>query len=192
MSYVIQNFTSTYYLPPFNYRSKMLFLIRTLRVAVVLLKHNLLMWGNSWTSSYNISLIATWKSQFFNKSIEKNFKTLIKAPKVFHANNLLKSLQHWILVEATQLLENAFNFNSRRPRITHYHFNIYNRPLPISNIALHNKNYSKTLMYFLSLLLTNWTLFNRDYSNALQYTIIQPHHTLVRYYNLYYFKIFNF
>jgi len=169
-----------------------MFILRTLKLMVVLIKSNFLFWGNQWTSINNHFLLKAWQHQFFTKGLSKQLFVVSKAPKVFHSHNLLKSLQYWIAIEGCAFVSNNFNHRDPTPATSNLIAVQYTKPITVSNISLHNKNYRKVLFKFLHSLLINGTFITRFYRNTTNFTVITHHYSLLRFYNYYYFKIYNF
>lgn len=93
MSYVIQNFNTNHYLTPLNPRARLMLTFRTLNLISVLLKYNLLSWGQERALVDKLLLIKMWNTMFFDRGLEFQLKQVVKTPKAFHAHNLIKSLQ---------------------------------------------------------------------------------------------------
>lgn len=120
------------------------------------------------------------------------FKNLLSKWKPLLGTNYTKSLEYWTckvgssfcsqdcLVLNPVTVTNIWFYNQ-------YHYNVV-----LSNISLHNKYYRTVLIKFILLLINSWQLWKKTYNISWKFLIINKNFHLIKYYNYYYFKMYNF
>jgi hypothetical protein len=112
--------------------------------------------------------------------------------KPFLTVNYTKSVQYWVYKIGTILLDKKVASNTVTVLHNNYFYNQYYSNFVISNISLHNKYYRVVLLKFLNLTLLNWQSWSKNYNMSYKFMLISKHFYLVRYYNSYFFKMYNF
>ena len=129
---------------------------------------------------------------FFNVGLYTLFKTLLTKWKPFLTTNYTKSLQYWIFKLNISLLEKQ-RVNSNLIKIEdNLLYNQCFTSITISNISIHNKYYRSVILKFINLLTLPWQLWNRNYNISFKFLLITKNFHLIRYYNSYFFKTYNF
>lgn len=144
-------------------------------------------------NSYFNSLFGLTKL-FFNNGLRPILKTLVTKWKPLLGLNFTKGLQYWILSSGNTFIENKSSFSLvNYPQVgRNLVENQYYTNMTLSNISLHNKYYRTVLVKFMSLILSNWQLWNKHYTISFKFLVGTKDLHLLRYYNSYFCKIYNF
>lgn len=192
MSYVIQNFYSVNHALILNQKLYWIWLHRNNNLILTFLVRN---WTHGFSNlNYltNVQMLFTLNLLFFNNSFYQIYKTLLTKWNQFWVTNYVKSLQYWTLIGSHRLISKQ----SIRTELLVLHedlfFNQYFTNVVVSNISLHNKYYRNVLLKFILLLVSPWQLWNRHYNISLKFMLISKNFHLIRFYNSYFFKMYNF
>ncbi len=192
MSYAIQNFSNVNQSLILNQKLYLIWILNNIVTIVTFLTKNWILTLTSINSKSNIEAFLFLTRVFFNNGIYKIFKTLLTKWKPFLTVNYTKSVQYWIYKIGTLLLDKKVASNTVTVLHNNYFYNQYYSNFVISNISLHNKYYRVVLLKFLNLTLLNWQSWSKNYNMSYKFMLISKHFYLVRYYNSYFFKMYNF
>lgn len=187
MSYIQQNFST---IQPTSLiltsRLYQIWLWRNITSLWYLTKHPLI----SKSLLPNLLLTSLYKI-FFKEGITTRLKYMNTKNFLYYEMNLTKSLKYWNLVSANNLTQNIWTTSLKFTTNSNLVVNQYFLPLPVINIQLSKTYYRKLLFRFMESLLTNYYHPNKHYTNKM-FSPINNHWTLFKYYNRYFFKIYNF
>ena len=194
MSYVIQNFYSINQTLILNQKLYLIWIFRNIHLILTLIIKDLNTLLNINLFNNNFSIMFTLTKLFFNNTLIVLLKTLVTKWKPFLSINFTKSLQYWIIISGVEFIDNKTTVLSiKSPQICGDLFNNqYYLNMTVSNISLHNKYYRTVLLKFLVILLNNWQLWNKHYDISFKFLLGTKNLHLIRYYNFYFFKIYNF
>ena len=194
MSYVIQNFYSINQTLILNQKLYLIWIFRNIHLILTLIIKDLNTLLNINLFNNNFSIMFTLTKLFFNNTLIVLLKTLVTKWKPFLSINFTKSLQYWIIISGVEFIDNKTTVLSiKSPQICIDLFNNqYYLNMTVSNISLHNKYYRTVLLKFLVILLNNWQLWNKHYDISFKFLLGTKNLHLIRYYNFYFFKIYNF
>jgi len=194
LSYVIQNFYSVNQSLLLNQKLYLIWIFKNIHLIVTLITKHL---NNSLSllfinNQFNTLFILT--KLFFNNQLTTILKTLVKKWKPFLTINFTKSLQYWIIVSGTKFIEDKNTIlTTTLPDVSPLLLNNqYYLNMTLSNISLHNKYYRTVLLKFIVLLLSNWQLWTKQFNITFKFLIGTKNLHLIRYYNFYFFKVYNF
>jgi len=192
MSYVSQNFSPYPQITILTQRLKLTFLARNIKLIITLTKHKLSTWFlYTFKKTDSIYYLEIYKLLFVDY-LELVLFTINKTTHAIHTHNITKSLQYWVLTGATMFIENNYKLKELMPITDRYIQNQYHMPINMSNISLHNKSYRKVLIFFMQNLLVDWNVWSKHYRISFQFLIGNESLYLLRFYNLYFFKLINF
>lgn len=129
---------------------------------------------------------------FFNNGFYKLFKTLLTKWKPFVTVNYTKSVQYWVYKIGSSVIDKKIPINNVVTISDIHLYNQYYSNFVISNISMHNKYYRTVLLKFLQLILLNWQLWGKNYVISYRFMLVNKNFHLIRYYNSYFFKMYNF
>lgn len=192
MSYVIQNFYNVNQSLVLNQKLYLIWISRNSPLILTFINKNwTLLINNLSYANTSISLYQLTRF-FFNVGLYTLFKTLLTKWKPFLTTNYTKSLQYWIFKLNISLLEKQ-RVNSNLIKIEdNLLYNQCFTSITISNISIHNKYYRSVILKFINLLTLPWQLWNRNYNISFKFLLITKNFHLIRYYNSYFFKTYNF
>lgn len=192
MSYAIQNFYNINQSVIINQKLVLSWVFRNIHLMTTLIKKNS-------NTLFNTLLFCTTRDflvdlfwVFFNPGLHKLFKSLISRWHPLLGTNYTQSLEYWTFQIGISSIEEETLTPSLLVPNTKLFLNQYFTNTVLSNVSLHNKHYLTVLVKFLQLLLVNWQLWKKTYNISFQYVIINKNHHLIRYYNKYFFKVYNF
>ena len=194
MSYLIQNFYTVNQSLILNQKLYLMWVLRNMSIILTLIIKSLTLFLNVSVLSNPSSLVYTFTHLFFGSSFFIILKTVVSKWKPFLGSNLTRSMQYWIFktgihyVDDKQLVVVVKSPSLSKNLIE----NQYVLNQTISNISLHSKYYRTVMLKFLIILLTNWQLWNKHHSITFKFLLINKNFNLIRYYNFYFFKIYNF
>jgi hypothetical protein len=194
LSYVIQNFYNINQSLILNQKLYLIWIFKNIHLILTLIIKDLNTLLNSNLFNNNFSIMFTLTKLFFNNNLTILLKTLVTRWKPFLSINFTKSLQYWIITSGIEFIDNKTTVLSiKSPEMcTDLFHNQYYLSMTISNISLHNKYYRVVLLKFLTILLNNWQLWNKHYNISFKFLLGTKNLHLIRYYNFYFFKIYNF
>jgi len=194
LSYVIQNFYSINQSLILNQKLYLIWILKNINLILTLIIKdlNVLLSINLFNSNFSIIFVLT--KLFFSNSLLILLKTLVTRWKPFLSINFTKSLQYWIITSGIKLIDDKNTVLSiKSSKISsNLFYNQYYLNMTLSNISLHNKYFRLVLLKFLTILLNNWQLWNKQYNITFKFLLGTKNLHLVKYYNFYFFKIFNF
>jgi hypothetical protein len=192
LSYVIQNFYNVNQSLVLNQKLYLIWISRNSPLILTFINKNwTLLINNLSYANTSISLYQLTRF-FFNVGLYTLFKTLLTKWKPFLTTNYTKSLQYWIFKLNISLLEKQ-RVNSNLIKIEdNLLYNQCFTSITISNISIHNKYYRSVILKFINLLTLPWQLWNRNYNISFKFLLITKNFHLIRYYNSYFFKTYNF
>lgn len=129
---------------------------------------------------------------FFLDGFNKIFRNLMARWKPLLGTNYTKSLEYWTFKVGSLFCDSAYISVYPTPITNNWFFNQYHTNVVLSNISLHNKYYRVVLIKFLLLLVNSWQLWKKTHNISWKFLIINKNFHLIRYYNYYYFKMYNF
>ena len=129
---------------------------------------------------------------FFNTGFYKLYKTFLTKWNPVLMTNYTKSLQYWTLKLNIGLLNKSVEKTHLALLDDQFIYNQYFTNVVMSNISLHSKYYRTVLLKFISLLTLNWQLWSRNYNISFKFLLISKNFHLIRFYNTYFFKMYNF
>ncbi len=194
MSYVIQNFYNVNQSLILNQKLYLIWIFKNIHLILTLIIKDLNTLLNINLLNNNFSIVFTLTKMFFNNSLIVLLKTLVTRWKPFLSINFTKSLQYWILTSGIEFIDNKITIlHVKTPEISsNLFYNQYYLNMTVSNISLHNKYYRIVLLKFLTILLNNWQLWNKHYNITFKFLLGTKNLHLIKYYNFYFFKIYNF
>lgn len=194
MSYVIQNFYNVNQSLILNQKLYLIWIFKNIHLILTLIIKDLNTLLNLNLLNNNFSIIFTLTKLFFNNSLIVLLKTLVTRWKPFLSINFTKSLQYWVLTSGIEFIDNKITILCvKTPEISsNLFYNQYYLNMTVSNISLHNKYYRVVLLKFLTILLNNWQLWNKHYNITFKFLLGTKNLHLIKYYNFYFFKIYNF
>jgi hypothetical protein len=140
----------------------------------------------------NLESVLFLTRMFFNNGFYKIFKTLLTKWKPFLTVNYIKSVHFWVYKIGSFIIEKKSPVNNVVVLKPNYFYNQYYTNFVISNISIHNKYYRTVLLKFLNLSLLTWQSWSKNYNISYKFMLISKYFHLVRYYNSYFFKMYNF
>jgi hypothetical protein len=195
MCYVIENFQSNFVSLKWSLRLKSTFFLRnTVRFNNLLL--NLI--GNDLISSLDTVYTQTqlpYIRNFFMKMffiVPQKLSRRFKTPLVL---NLFKSLQFWALTDALKRFPQPSANLNLTPVTQHTHLNMtyrYYLAKKVTLLRLNKQPYKTVLLGMLKLLLTWWPQYNIHSKLPHTSMLTVNSHAILRYYNSYFFKVYNF
>lgn len=192
MSYVIQNFYNINQSLVLNQKLYLIWINRNSSLILTFLNKNWTLLINNVNFLNNASSLYHLTHFFFNTGFYTIFKTLLTKWKPFLTTNYIKSLQYWIFKYNLALISKKV-LNSNLISIENSLFyNQYITNIAISNISLHSKYYRTVMLKFVNILILPWQLWNRNYNISFKFLLLTKNFNLIRYYNTYFFKIYNF
>lgn len=194
LSYVIQNFYNVNQSLILNQKLYLIWIFKNIHLILTLIIKDLNTLLNINLFNTNFSIIFTLTKLFFNNSLIVLLKTLVTRWKPFLSINFTKSLQYWVLTSGIEFIDNKTTILCvKTPEVSsNLFYNQYYLNMTISNISLHNKYYRVVLLKFLTILLNNWQLWNKHYNITFKFLLGTKNLHLIKYYNFYFFKIYNF
>jgi len=192
LSYVIQNFYSINQSLVLNQKLYLIWINRNSPLILTFITKNWNLLINNLSCLNNSKSLYQLTRFFFNTGFYKILKTLLTKWKTLLTTNYTKSLQYWILKLNTSLIEKQTITNNLIIVEDNLVYNQYFNNVVVSNISLHNKYYRSVMLKFITILTTNWQLWNRNYNISFKFMLITKNFHLVRYYNSYFFKMYNF
>lgn len=141
--------------------------------------------------NYGVILLQLF-NVFFNDGFYKIFKKTISRWRPLLSTSYNRGLEYWVFRVGLSIIDE---------RVVRFHhvnvgnelvFNQYCTSTVMSNISLHNKYYRTVMMKFMQLLLVNWQVWKKNYNISFQFVVVNKNFHLIRYYNYYYFKMYNF
>lgn len=194
MSYVIQNFYNVNQSLILNQKLYLIWIFKNIHLILTLIIKDLNTLLNINLFNTNFSIIFTLTKLFFNNSLIVLLKTLVTRWKPFLSINFTKSLQYWVLTSGIEFIDNKTTILCvKTPEVSsNLFYNQYYLNMTVSNISLHNKYYRVVLLKFLTILLNNWQLWNKHYNITFKFLLGTKNLHLIKYYNFYFFKIYNF
>jgi hypothetical protein len=194
LSYVIQNFYNVNQSLILNQKLYLIWIFKNIHLILTLIIKDLNTLLNINLLNNNFSIVFTLTKMFFNNSLIVLLKTLVTRWKPFLSINFTKSLQYWILTSGIEFIDNKITIlHVKTPEISsNLFYNQYYLNMTVSNISLHNKYYRIVLLKFLTILLNNWQLWNKHYNITFKFLLGTKNLHLIKYYNFYFFKIYNF
>jgi hypothetical protein len=194
LSYVIQNFYNVNQSLILNQKLYLIWIFKNIHLILTLIIKDLNTLLNINLLNNNFSIIFTLTKLFFNNSLIVLLKTLVTRWKPFLSINFTKSLQYWVLTSGIEFIDNKITILCvKTPEISsNLFYNQYYLNMTVSNISLHNKYYRVVLLKFLTILLNNWQLWNKHYNITFKFLLGTKNLHLIKYYNFYFFKIYNF
>lgn len=192
MSYAIQNFYNVNQALIVNQKLYLNWTFRNLIPIVTLITKNVLNnYGMVIYNNYGKVLLALFNI-FFCDGFYKIFRNLIGKWKPLLGTNYTKSLEYWTFKAGSAFCDNEPLSIMPTPITDQWFFNQYHSSVVLSNISLHNKYYRTVLIKFMLLLLNNWQLWKKTHNISWKFLIINKNFHIIRYYNYYYFKMYNF
>lgn len=132
-----------------------------------------------------------YNNLFFNKALERVVKNVLVTTSSFLENNLTKSLQFWNIKLSSQLLDGRLPAKHLVPFTSTYTYNQYYLPITVSNINTKTKHYRLVMLRFLIFTLSWNQQLNKHYLPRLHFLLNVHNFHLLRFYNTYFFKIYN-
>lgn len=192
MSYVIQNFYNVNQTPVLNQKLYLIWLHRNSSLILTSILQNWTILFYNINSLYSHKTLYALNKFFFHTGFYKLYKSFLNKWNPILTTNYTKSLQYWTLKYNNEILEkNVISTNLIKVADV-FLYNQYFHNMVVSNISLHNKYYRATLMKFIYLLTSNWQLWNRNYNISFKFSLISKNFHLIRFYNTYFFKMYNF
>lgn len=187
MSYIQQNFNQTQSLNlTITSRLRQLWVWRNLLMLSVLYKDFI----NS-STTIKLSLVWLLRGSFFKIGIEGIYKKINTKNFLFYELNLVKSLKYWNLKISKATLDNILLLDNRFDVSDNSINNQYFTILPVISIKVAQLNYRSTLFKMFESLLRFYYFPNKSYTNKIFRCVTSTWLTL-KYYNCYFFKIYNF
>ena len=194
MCYVIQNFYSINQSLILNQKLYLIWILKNIYLILTLIIKDLNVLLNINFFNSNFSLVFILTKLFFNNSLIRLLKTLVVRWKPFLSINFIKSLQYWIITSGIKFINDKNTVLCiKSPKVSsNLFYNQYYLNMSVSNISLHTKYFRIVLLKFLLILLNNWQLWNKQYNITFKFLLGTKNFHLIKYYNFYFFKIFNF
>ena len=192
MSYVIQNFYTINQSLVLNQKLYLTWISKnTPLILTFIIKNWTLLLNNLSYHNHSISLYQLNRF-FFNVGLYTLLKTLLTKWKPFLTTNYTKSLQYWIFKLSISLIEKSPVSSKTVTIEDNLVYNQYYNNVVVSNISLHNKYYRSVMLKFITLLTVNWQMWNRNFNISFKFAIINKNFNIIRFYNSYFFKMYNF
>ena len=192
LSYVIQNFYNVNQSLVLNQKLYLIWINRNSPLILTFINKNWILLINNLSCLNNSRSLYQLTRFFFNTGFYMLFKTLLTKWKPFLTTNYTKSLQYWVFkLNISLISKQVINSNLINVENVLLH-NQYFTPIVISNISLHNKYYRIVMIKFINMLILPWQLWNRNYNISFKFLLLTKNFNLIRYYNTYFFKIYNF
>lgn len=191
LSYVIQNFYSVNQAMILNQKSHSIWVFKNtpLMVTLIIQRTNLI------TNIVNVrSNVAVWIhliNVFYKAGFANVFNTLTSRWTPLLGTNYPKGMHYWTYKMGIFLIDKENWQGQLKDTSDELFFNQYYTPVVVSNVSLHNKYYRTVMMRFFQLLITNWQYWPRTYNIAFQFLLVNKNFHLVKYYNFYFFKMYN-
>jgi hypothetical protein len=192
LSYVIQNFYNVNQSLVLNQKLYLIWINRNSPLILTFINKNWILLINNLSCLNNSRSLYQLTRFFFNTGFYMLFKTLLTKWKPFLTTNYTKSLQYWVFkLNISLISKQVINSNLINVESVLLH-NQYFTSIVISNISLHNKYYRIVMLKFINMLILPWQLWNRNYNISFKFLLLTKNFNLIRYYNTYFFKIYNF
>lgn len=192
LSYVIQNFYNVNQSLVLNQKLYLIWINRNSPLILTFINKNWILLINNLSCLNNSRSLYQLTRFFFNTGFYMLFKTLLTKWKPFLTTNYTKSLQYWVFkLNISLISKQVINSNLINVENVLLH-NQYFTSIVISNISLHNKYYRIVMIKFINMLILPWQLWNRNYNISFKFLLLTKNFNLIRYYNTYFFKIYNF
>jgi len=192
LSYVIQNFYNVNQSLVLNQKLYLIWINRNSPLILTFINKNWILLINNLSCLNNSRSLYQLTRFFFNTGFYMLFKTLLTKWKPFLTTNYTKSLQYWVFkLNISLISKQVINSNLINVENVLLH-NQYFTSIVISNISLHNKYYRIVMLKFINMLILPWQLWNRNYNISFKFLLLTKNFNLIRYYNTYFFKIYNF
>ena len=195
MSYVIQNFHSINPNLILNQKVYLVWVLRNINLILTFILRDLNSSFSTKLCKTNFQVLNSLLATFYNKSLYVILKTIVKKWKSFIKLNFNSSLQYWIFSYGLDLLKSSSiitRVNMKLKSDSKLLHNQYFLTNTISNISLHNKHYRTVMLKFMSLILSNWQSWNRHFKISFKFVLGSKNFFFLRFYNCYFFKIYNF
>jgi hypothetical protein len=192
MSYVIQNFSNINQSLILNQKLYLTWILNNMSIIITLLTKNWILTLTIINSKNNLESFLFLTRPFFNNGFYKLFKTLLTKWKPFVTINYTKSVQYWVYKIGSSIIDKKIPINNIVTVSNIHLYNQYYSNFVISNISIHNKYYRVVLLKFLQLVLLNWQLWGKNYVISYRFMLVNKNLHLIRYYNSYFFKMYNF
>ena len=192
LSYVIQNFYNVNQSLVLNQKLYLIWISRNSPLILTFIHKNWMLLLNNLSCFNNSTLLYQLTRFFFNTGLLMLFKTLLTKWKPFLTTNYTKSLHYWIFTLNISLLEKQVVSSNLINIENQLLYNQYFTTITISNISLHNKYYRSVMIKFINMLTLSWQVWNRNYNISFKFLLLTKNFHLIRYYNAYFFKTYNF
>lgn len=192
MSYAIQNLSNVNQSLILNQKLYLIWILNNMSLIITFLTKNWMSILSTVNAKNNLESVLFLTRMFFNNGFYKIFKTLLTKWKPFLTVNYTKSVQFWVYKIGSFIIEKKSPVNSVIVLKPNYFYNQYYTNFVISNISIHNKYYRTVLLKFLNLSLLTWQSWSKNYNISYKFMLISKYFHLVRYYNSYFFKMYNF
>lgn len=191
MTFFNQNFYSPK-LPVITIKFKLIWVLVNLTKAINFLFSNYrLLLSNIWITKSLYYSFNTLNLLFSNLDYVI-FKKILKPVRTFWTVNLYKSIRYWLvniflLTNKTVFLTPNQLILKPRRFLNQYYKNFF-----LSNISLSQKFYRQFLMNILLFILYPWARFNKSFVLTRRFLVINTNYKMFKYYNVYFFKVFNY
>jgi hypothetical protein len=192
MSYAIQNLSNVNQSLILNQKLYLIWILNNMSLIVTFLTKNWISILSTVNAKNNLESVLFLTRMFFNNGFYKIFKTLLTKWKPFLTVNYIKIVHFWVYKIGSFIIENKSPVNNVVVLKPNYFYNQYYTNFVISNISIHNKYYRTVLLKFLNLSLLTWQSWSKNYNISYKFMLISKYFHLVRYYNSYFFKMYNF
>ncbi len=192
MSYAIQNFSNVNQSLILNQKLYLIWVLNNMSTIITFLTKNWILTLTTINSKNNLESFLFLTRLFFNNGFYKLFKTLLTKWKPFVTINYTKSVQYWVYKIGSSVIDKKIPINNVVTISDIHLYNQYYSNFVISNISMHNKYYRTVLLKFLQLILLNWQLWGKNYVISYRFMLVNKNFHLIRYYNSYFFKMYNF
>jgi len=187
MSYIQQNFNQTSLLTlVVTNRLYQIWVWRNMLTLSLLLKESL----NTRTPTSNYIAIVL-NTMFFKNGITYTYKRINSKNFLIYELNLTKSLKYWNLIAASNACESKLAYDKRFEVANRQVLNQYLLALPVLSIQLSRLYYRRTLFRFFENLFKSYYYPNKHYTNKV-FLSVNSSWLFLKYYNSYFFKIYNF
>lgn len=195
MCYVIENFQSNFVSLKWSLRLKSTFFLRnTVRfnnLLLNLIRNDLISSSSTVYTQTQLPYIRNFFMKMFfivPQKLSRRFKT----PLVL---NLFKSLQFWALTDALKRFPQPSSSSNLVSATQCTHLNMtyrYYLAKKVTLLRLNKQPYKTVLLGMLKLLLTWWPQYNIHSKLPHTSMLTVNSHSILRYYNSYFFKVYNF
>jgi len=192
MSYAIQNLSNVNQSLILNQKLYLIWILNNMSLIITFLTKNWISILSTVNAKNNLESVLFLTRMFFNNGFYKIFKTLLTKWKPFLTVNYIKSVHFWVYKIGSFIIEKKSPVNNVVVLKPNYFYNQYYTNFVISNISIHNKYYRTVLLKFLNLSLLTWQSWSKNYNISYKFMLISKYFHLVRYYNSYFFKMYNF